>query len=111
MRREGLSKTEGWKQVQTDEPSYTKLRAALRNGDERGARNIYRALVESNHTPEQIHQAMSLWARRPFTGSNGAEDLFRLSMDDPQRELYSQAQAERMEELLQFEEFYRQQAQ
>jgi hypothetical protein len=102
---EGLDKSTGWKEVQTDEPSYTKLRAALRNNDMKEAQSQYEAILEK-HKPQDVMRDMSTWARRPFTGSHMAETLFKMSLTDKELELYTQAQQERLEELANFQEFY-----
>lgn len=99
-----IRKDTGWEEVQTDEPSYTKLRTALRNDDQRGARKQYDALAE-HHTPAEIDHAMQTWARRPFTGSQQGERLFLYSLSDADRELYSDAYMSRLELLQAFREF------
>jgi hypothetical protein len=78
----------------TDQPSYSKLRHAIFIGDQHGAQALMQQLLKS-HTPAQITRAMSMWARRPFTGSRKAEHLFVNSLDDDGRDLYTKAQQQR----------------
>jgi hypothetical protein len=104
VENEGLSKQTGWKQVQTDEASYSKLRTAMRNQDGPAIKEQYEALL-ANHKPGEIIKAMAMWAHRPFTGSRLAEGVFRRSLNDKQQDLYTQAQQERMEMLSTFHEF------
>lgn len=106
MAREGLQRTTGWKLVQTDEPGFSKLRAALRAEDEESAAKIFRKLVEQGRQPRDLLRSMNSWARRPFTGSRHAEALFKSSLSDAELERYSEAQADRMEQLMRFQEFY-----
>jgi hypothetical protein len=80
----------------TDQPSYSKLRHAIFIGDQRGAQAMMAQLLRT-HTPEQITRAMSIWSRRPFTGSRKAERLFVDSLDDGGRNLYTKAQHQRMD--------------
>lgn len=92
-----LQKTTGWMEVPTDEASYSKLRAALRDRDTRGAQKILDALRQT-HNDGDIVKAMRLWLRRPFTGSKRAEMAFLRSVEDADRELYSRAQEEKQQE-------------
>jgi hypothetical protein len=86
----GFSKETGWQQVQTDEPSYYKLRTALRSGDEAEARRQFEA-IQKTHTDKQIFHAFKLAKNRPFTGSKAAEKAFIRSLDDQQLERYYKA--------------------
>jgi hypothetical protein len=106
MRREGLEKTTGWKMIQTDEPSYSKMRGALRDGDERAAARIYQHLLAGGRTPERVIKSMRIWATRPFTGSKIAEAAFRDSLGERGLETYVQAQEERMRQYSDFAEFW-----
>lgn len=94
MDREGLTKETGWQQIQTDEPGYSKLRAAIRAGDDRGARRNLEALRKTR-TDADIMRAMKTWAKRGFTGSLKTEGEFIRSLSDEQRELYSKAQEQK----------------
>ena len=105
MRREGLEKDTGWQQVITDQPSYSKMRTALRNGDETEAKRILTALRRT-HTDPQIVKAMKLSAKRPFTGSRKNERVFVLSLNDQDSALYSKARQQRTEELERFYDFF-----
>lgn len=77
----GFEKESGWKQVETDEPSYSKLRSALRNGDDAEAKRQYEALRKSR-TDKTIFHYMKLAKNRPFTGSKKAESAFIRTLDD-----------------------------
>jgi len=88
---------------------YGALRAALRAGNQGQAQKAYQALVEEGRTPDQIEKYMQLWARRPFTGGNQTEQLFRMSLDDRQADIYQQAIAQRYDEVRRFEEFLQRQ--
>lgn len=104
MKDEGLDKTRGWKEVQTTDESYTKLRTALRNEDIPEAKKQYKALLEGR-TRADLNKAMRIWARRPFTGSHLAESVFKASLNPNELEMYRAAQMERMELLHRFQEF------
>lgn len=104
LKESGLKKETGWVEQQTDEPSYSKFRSALRNGDHKEASKLYQAL-RGQHTDSQIFHAMKLWKARPFTGSKDAERKFIRSLDDRDLETYSQAQAQRIKEYEQFLDF------
>lgn len=94
-------KQNGFKLQPTDEPSLTKLRGALRNGDFRGARNIYQELLKTR-TPDQIVKAMHDWSRRPFTDNLKVEQLFLYSLSPAQLNTYFEAQGNKM---LAYEQF------
>ncbi|MGA7817827.1 hypothetical protein, partial [Caballeronia sp.] len=103
-RANGFKKDTGWQQVPTDEPSYSKLRSALRTGDEAEAKRVYNALQKS-HTDRQIFKAMKLAKNRPFTGSKAGESAFIRSLDDRQLKDYFAALQQRDSEYQAFEDF------
>lgn len=90
IEKNGLQKSTGWMQVQTDEPGYTKLRMALRNGDSRGAAHMFQALLQT-HTEQEVNKAMKQWSKRPFTGSKKNEREFQASLTKPEFALYGRA--------------------
>jgi hypothetical protein len=105
MEKEGLKKDTGWEQVMTDDPSYSKLRTAIRNGDTGGASKIFTALQKS-HSDKDIIKAMKLWAKSPFTRSKRQnEHLFQQSLSDKELEIYTRANEERQDLLDQFYDF------
>src|SRR5207249_4742761 len=68
MKKEGLQKETGWQQIQTDEPSYTKLRAAIHAGDDAHALKILNEL-RKGRSDSQIIKSMKKYSVAPFTGS------------------------------------------
>jgi hypothetical protein len=92
-----LKKDSGWRQVQTDEPNYTKLRAAIRAEDDQSAMRNFEALRKSRKY-EDIVRAMKLASRRPFTGSHVNERRFLYTLSPAQLDLYSRAQEQRQAE-------------
>ncbi len=109
MDKEGLKKETGWQQVMTDDPSYTRMRSALRNGDTSGAAKIY-ADLKKTHSDNEIIKAMRLWAKSPFTKSKKEnEKLFQTSLSDKELEIYTKANEEREALLDSFYEFVNQQ--
>jgi hypothetical protein len=104
----GYNKETGWQEVMTDEPSYSKLRQALRNGDQKEAQHQWSELTK-NRTPEQVLKAMKIWAKRPLTGSAAGERAFIWSLDTKDLERYSKANDQRMQELEKFYDFYQRQ--
>lgn len=102
MQREGLQKDTGWKEVQTDDPSYSKLRTALRLDDPKQAKRLLNDL-RKNRSDADIEKAMAIWSKRPWTGSIQNDNLLRFSMSEKDANLMSQADEERMELL---EKFY-----
>lgn len=104
LRKEGLRATP-YEMVQTDEPSYTKLRGAIRNDDEHGAARILDELRKTRSDQQIIH-AMKLWSRHPFTGSKEHEKLFLASLSDTDMEAYYQAMMEKQDQLVKFEDFF-----
>jgi hypothetical protein len=103
MDKEGLTKSTGWKEVQTDEASYSKLRGFLREQNATEAGKQYQKLKETHSTGDML-KAMGIWSRRPFTGSTIGEQLFRMSLSPEQLEVYTRAQQERLETLAAFQE-------
>lgn len=101
MDREGLTKETGWQQIQTDEPGYSKLRAAIRSGDWKGARRNLDALRKTRSDTD-IMRAMKLWAKRGFTGSLKNEGQFRNQLSTAEEDLYDKAIEQKQ---LQFEAF------
>lgn len=104
VKKSGLQKTTGWMQVPTDEPSYSKLRSALRVGDQTGAA-VLLAELRKTHTIPDILKAMKLSANRPFTGSKKAERAFLYSLGPEDLALYSAAQQDRQREYEAFVSF------
>lgn len=90
MTREGLTKESGWQEVMTSDPSYSKLRSAIRNDDAAGAEKLYKSMTK-NRSDADVIRAMKEWSKRPFTGSQKTEKQFIQSLDDEQLEEYSRA--------------------
>lgn len=90
----------------TDMPSYAKFRAAVRNDDRPGARQLLEQLREK-HTDAKIRQAMEEWAQAPITNSRKNDRLFKNSLDDRQLDLFYRALWEKKEELELIKEFLR----
>lgn len=97
----GYQKETGWKEIQTDDPSYSKLRSAIRNDDPATANKMLKSLLDKR-TPAQIELAMKLWAKRPWTGSAQHDAELRFSLSPENENLMSNADAERMETLSKF---------
>ena len=103
-RKEGLQ-SEPMVFSPTDEASYAKLRAALRNDDLRSARNLL-ADLRKGHTDQQILHAMKESTTRPFTGSKVNEKMFLFSLDDHELDAYFRANLARSEAYQRFLDFY-----
>lgn len=103
--KEGYSKETGWQEIMTDQPSYSKLRLALRNDDQKEAVRQWRELRKT-HSEDQIVHAMKLWAKKPLTGSARGERAFIYSLDNRDLERYWQANQQRQTELERFYDFY-----
>ena len=88
----------------TDDPSYAKLRSALRNGDSKTAGAVLQEL-QKTRPMQKIGEAVKLWAHKPFTGSKKMEQRFIASLTPQERELYSQAMVEKEKEFQKFIEF------
>jgi hypothetical protein len=110
MDKHGLKPETGWLQVQTDEPSYSKLRSAIRNGDNKEAKTQFEAMVESHGGGDKgkraVLTAMKANANRPFTGSQKAERLFRQSLSDKEQDKYQKAVQQKMAEYEAFEQWF-----
>lgn len=77
--------------MQTDEPSYSKLRSELRLGNEAGARNILEGLRKGGNSERQVIEAMSRWNSGSFTGSRRNEVLWLRSLTPEELSMYRQA--------------------
>jgi len=108
MRESGLKKETGWEQVMTDEQSYTKLRQAIRDGDNVRAKKVYDSLLKGR-TPQQIVKYMKQASRAPFTGNSKAEKGFIGSLDDKGIEAYDAARQQMMDDFERFADWYNQQ--
>lgn len=95
----------GWMQEQTDQPSYSKLRSALRNEDYGTAKVLLNYLRQS-HTDKQIYRAMASWAKRPFTGSKRGEMQFLNSLTPEQLKAYQDAELIRQKEYNSFVDWF-----
>jgi hypothetical protein len=101
----GLKKITGWKQTQTDEASYSKLRRAVRNEDYTTAKKLLEELRQGR-TDKDIIAAMKINAKRPFTGNQRVERMFLQSLTPAELEQYSQAMIQRQEGLMKFIDWY-----
>ena len=88
----------------TDQPSYAKLRSALRNKDTATAKAVYQEL-SAKYPFSHIEQAMSNWARRPITGGDRMETLFKYSLSNEELETYSRAMYQKLAEYHAFLDF------
>ena len=99
----------GWRQVETEEPSYSKLRSALANGDENEAKRQFNALRArfggDKQADGRIFKAMKNWKDHPFTGSKKAEGKFIRSLDDRDLALYQRALEQQDRAYQQWEDF------
>lgn len=91
---------------ETDEPSYSRLRQAVRNNDPNGTFKMLDRLRAQGKTDDMILKAMKLWSQRNFTWSNEAEDEFRYSLTEEQRDKMSQAEYQRLAEYNRFLELF-----
>jgi hypothetical protein len=105
VEKHGLKKDTGFMQVPTDEPSYAKLRSALRSGDIKAARANFEALKKGRNDA-QILKAMRLWAKRPLTGSWKNEMQWLQDMDPKTFALYSKSVTQRQKLWNDFLSFY-----
>ena len=102
MKDNNFSKATGWMEVPTDEPSYTKMRAAIRIGDVAEAQKQWEGLRKT-HSQEDIDKAMKRWGEMRFTrGTEAHEQMFYHSLDPGQREIYRRALTERREMVNQY---------
>lgn len=81
----------------TEDPSYAKLRAIIRKGDDQEALGMLGEL-EKNHTGKQVLTAMRQHVRHPFTGSKSQEWAFLGSLNDQEAGLYDKARDEQKAE-------------
>jgi hypothetical protein len=90
MKDSGLRKETGWKMAPVDEASYTKLRAAVQAGSQSRFNEAYNDLLNT-HTEREILNDMKQWKDRGFAGNSKNEHRFRVSLNDYETDLYSQA--------------------
>jgi len=95
VKKEGL-KMEPMVFTPTEEASYAKLRASVRNGDFSSATSLLQQLRQ-HRTDAQILRAMKQSSQRPFTGSKANERMFLFSLNDHELERYYQANLQRSE--------------
>jgi hypothetical protein len=92
-----LEKPSGWKLVQTEDPSYSKLRTALGNNNVREARQILDDLVKIHkNSYNEVAKAMDQWGKMNFVGRENENDFYD-SLTNKQKSVYDQAEAERFE--------------
>jgi hypothetical protein len=91
--------------VPTDEASYSKLRAAIRNMDEASARHLLEQL-RKHHKDDDIVKAMKMWSVRPLTGSKQNEEDYKLTMDEKDMEIYHRAMLKKAEEYNDFTDWF-----
>jgi hypothetical protein len=106
VKSEGLEKSTGWQEVMTDEPSYSKLRNALRSDDPSGAEKIFQGILRANHTDADVLKAMAAWKDRGFTGNQQIEQAFMKSLTPEELEQYSQALEKKQELYEKFLDWY-----
>ncbi len=93
-------------QVNEEEPSFSKLRFAIRKGDDKEAIRIMSEL-EQTHKPNKILETMRNQVRHPFTGSTAAETKFKATLSEKERQLYQKAKEERKQEFQDFLKVWR----
>jgi hypothetical protein len=92
----------------TDAPSYSKIRQAIRNGDDKAAMKIIETLRE-NVPDAQIEKAMKHFVGLPFTRSSRAhEKEFMDTLNERDAALYEEARAEQQAELERFKSLWAQ---
>lgn len=91
----------------TDEPTYGKLRNALRVGDNKAANQVITDLLKT-HSEKQIAQAMKQSVKHPFTGSLKDEKKFIQGLSEEEYKLYDKAKDERVAEYQKFLDVWRQ---
>lgn len=94
LKANGLKRETGFDLTPTDEASYSKLRSAIRGGDERSALSLLKELRKTRSN-DDILKAMGIWANRPFTGSNEKEMLMIQQMPEADLDVYSKAMTDR----------------
>lgn len=111
MERNKIKPPTGWEQVQTDEPNYTKLRSAIRAGDNREAIRLIQ-ILRDEHPPkatksgkqiDPVVRAMEQNAKRNFT-TKEEENAFYNSLTPGQKRIYEKSIDDREAEL---DKFYR----
>jgi hypothetical protein len=102
VKTNGLNKSTGWQQIQTDELGYNDLRRAAMSEDKKGFQQALEKLRQTR-TDNQIYKAMQLWNARPFTGSKVAEKYFLSDLTDKELDLYSRARVERQQTFSNFQ--------
>lgn len=103
MKQQGIDRSTGWTQGETTDPTYGKLRMALRNDDEKEAKNLLAGLRE-NHSDKAIIQAMGQWAKKGFT-TKAAEGRFIASLSPGQEQRYWEALDSKRQTLEKFYDF------
>lgn len=108
MEENNLQRSTGYEWVTTDEPSYSKLRSAIRYKDWRAARNMLDALRKrlGDGADRRIVDDMQKYSRRPITGSDKTEQLFKNSLSDADLDLYSRATFQKGQEYNDFLEWF-----
>ena len=96
-------------QEDTDQPSYSRLRSAVRAGDEAAAWKVLDQLRAHNKKDADILKAMLAWRDRPYTWSRQAEADFRYSLTPEQREVLAEATYQKMREYQAFLQMYQNQ--
>jgi len=87
----------------TDDPSYFKLRAALRADNNVEAQKVMDGLLK-NHTRQQVFNAMERNVNHPFTGSVAQEGKFKRTLTSRERQIYQQAVNDRRDEFRKFKQ-------
>jgi hypothetical protein len=105
IKREGLEKTTGWNEIQTDEASYTKLRSAIRNDDWKEAAKNLKELLR-NRTDQDIAKSMKLWKGRGFAGTQENEKDFINSLSDRELVTYDKAMEDKQNLYEKFEDWF-----
>lgn len=90
---------------ETDQPSYSRLRQAVRNEDPHGAWKMLDKLREQGRSDGQIVEAMRRWKDRDFTWSKDAENEFFFKLTPEEQKTYSKAIFQKMDEYERFVEY------
>lgn len=85
----------------TEDPSYNKVRQAIRIGDEKAAMKLI-AELRKETSDAQIVKAMRQHISRPFTGSEAHEGMFKKSLSAADAALFDAARDEQKQELEKF---------
>lgn len=104
METNNYRKDTGWVQVMTEEPSYSKLRQQVRDGDEAAAKRTFEFLHQNRSTSD-ILKAMHNWSIHPLTGSSEREKQFIQGLSDKELNTYTKAQEERFQSYNAFVDF------